>query len=209
LSWLLVPAAAALLESMVGQSVFQARYLLVSLPAVALLLAWSIWTPHVPRVLTLGTLGALLALRTLQLAPAYGVSPENWQAATSYVMASARPGDCIAFYPRDNRMPFEYYLRARGRAPRPVLPTLPWGQVRPYVEDYASLSAARVSRLPARCGRMWLVSSHEGRGGGPPVSQDNYLRFSELVAGLSAGYAHSRNASFGFHGAVAVSLFYR
>ena len=209
LSWLLVPAAAALLESSVGQSVFQARYLLVSLPAVALLLAWSLCAAHVPRVLALATVAAVLVLRALQLAPAYGVSPENWQAATAYVMAGTRPGDCVAFYPRDNRMAFEYYLRAPARAPRPVLPTLPWGRVRPYVEDYTSLSSGRVTRLPARCGRVWLVSSHEGRVGGPPVSRGNYLRFTELVAGLSAGYAHSRNASFGHHGAVAVTLFYR
>ena len=145
LAWLLVPAAAALLESSVGQSVFQARYLLVSLPAVALLLGWAIAAPHVPRVLALVTLAALIALRALQLAPAYGVSPENWRSATAYVVTRARAGDCIAFYPRDNRMPFEYYLPAgaRARAPRPVLPTLAWGRVRPYVEDYTSLSARR------------------------------------------------------------------
>ncbi len=209
LAWLLVPAAAALLESTVGQSVFQARYLLVSLPAVALLLGWTIAASHVPRVLAIATLGALLALRALQLAPAYGVSPENWRAATGYVMAGARPGDCAAFYPRDNRMPFEYYLRAPGRAPRPILPTLPWGQVRPYVEDYTSLSAAQIARVPAQCQRVWLVSSHEGRVGGPAVSQGNYLRFTELEAGLQAGYGHSRTASFGYHGAVAVTLFSR
>jgi hypothetical protein len=148
-------------------------------------------------------------LRALQLAPAYGVSPENWRAATSYVVASARPGDCVAFYPRDNRMPFEYYLRARRRAPRPVMPTLPWGQVHPYVEDYTSLSPAQVARLPAHCGRVWLVSSHEGRVGGPPVSRGNYLRFGELAGGLSAGYPRSGNSSFGYQDAVTVTLFSR
>jgi mannosyltransferase len=209
LSWLLVPMAAALLESTAGQSVFQARYLLVSLPAVALLLGWTIAGRHTPGLLAFGLLAALLALRVLQLAPAYGVSPENWRAATSYVMASARPHDCVAFYPRDNRMPFEYYLRDRGRAPRPVLPTLAWGLVRPYVEDYTSLSAARVAQLPRSCDRVWLVSSHEGRVGGPPVSQGNYLRFTDLIAGLDAAYARSRTASFGYYGAVAVTLFYR
>ena len=209
LAWLVVPVAAALLESTVGQSVFQARYMLVSLPAVALLLGWAIAARHVPRTLTLVALSALLVLRALQLAPAYGVSPENWRAATAYVMASARPGDCAAFYPRDNRTPFEYYLRAPRFAPRPVLPTLPWDQVRPYVEDYTSLSAAQLARLPAVCQRVWLVSSHEGRVGGPAVSEGNYLRFIELEAGLQAGYAHSRVVSFGYHGAVAVTLFSR
>jgi mannosyltransferase len=209
LSWLLVPLAAALLESTVGQSVFQARYLLVSLPAVALLLGWTIAARPVPGLVAVGLLAALLTLRALQLAPAYAVSPENWRAATSYVMTSARPGDCVAFYPRDNRMPFEYYLRDRARAPRPVLPTLAWGRMRPYVEDYTSLTGAQVARLPLSCRRVWLVSSHEGRVGGPPVSEGNYVRYLDLVAGLNAGYAHARNASFGYHGAVGVTLFDR
>jgi mannosyltransferase len=209
LAWLVVPIAVALLESTVGQSVFQARYMLVSLPAVALLLGWAIAGAPIPRGLAGVAVGALLALRVLQLAPAYGVSPENWRATTAYVMASARPGDCAAFYPGDNRMPFEYYLRAPQRAPQPILPTLPWGQVRPYVEDYASLSAAQLARLPAHCQRVWLVASHEGRVGGPSVSRGNYLRFINLEAGLRAGYSHSRIASFGYRGAVAVTLFSR
>ena len=106
-------------------------------------------------------------------------------------------------------MPFEYYLPAgaRARAPRPVLPTLAWGRVRPYVEDYTSLSAAELTRLSADCRRMWLVSSHEGRVGGPSVSRGNYLRYLQLLAGLHAGYARSRVASFGYHGAVALTLF--
>lgn len=124
-------------------------------------------------------------------------------------MRSARPGDCVAFYPRDNRQPFEYYLRDRARAPLPVLPTLPFGRVRPYVEDYATLSAAQLARLPSYCKRVWLVASHEGRVGGPAVSQGNFLRFIDLKQGLQADYGHSRFASFGDHGAVAVMLYYR
>jgi mannosyltransferase len=208
-AWLLVPPAAALLESSVGQSVFQARYLLVSLPAVALLVGWAISWPGVPRLAAATVLASLLVLRALQLAPAYGVSPENWRAAASYVVASTRPSDCAAFYPSDNRMPFEYYLRHRARAPRPLLPTLAWGRVRPFVEDYSTLSPAQIARLPSRCARVWLVSSHEGRVGGPPISQGNYRRFEQLMAGLRAEYPASRTSSFGYHGAVAVTLFHR
>jgi len=42
LSWLIVPFVLALIESAAGQSIFQARYLLVSLPAIALLLGWTL-----------------------------------------------------------------------------------------------------------------------------------------------------------------------
>jgi mannosyltransferase len=207
LSWLAVPGAAALLESTAGQSVFQARYLLVSLPAVALLLGWTIADRHLPRLVAGSVFVALIALRALQVIPAYGVSPENWRGATSYVMAHVQGGDCAAFYPLDNRMPFEYYLLSPGRAPTPVLPTLPWGQVRPFVEDYAPLSSLQLARLPSSCRRVWLVASHEGRVGGPPVSRANLTRFRQLVAALRHQYPNSNTTNFGYPGAVEVTLF--
>jgi mannosyltransferase len=207
LSWLVVPAVLASIESVVGQSIFQARYLLISLPAVALLLAWSLLGGRFPRPLALTVLAALIALRALSLAPTYGVSPENWRAATSYVIAQARAGDCAAFYPLDTRMPFEYYLGTRAEVLRPILPTVPWSEVRAYVERYASLSRGQLSRLPERCRRVWLVSSHEGRVGGPPVSRTNYTRLRELMGGLLDEYPRTRSSTFGGKGSVAVELF--
>jgi hypothetical protein len=209
LSWLLVPVLLALFESAVGQSIFQARYVLVSLPAVALLLAWTLVDRRLPRLFTLATLAALIALRALQLAPAYGVSPENWQKAASYVFAHTRAGDCAAFYPLDARMPFQYYLGTSDTALTPVLPPAPWDRVRPFVEQYASLSRSQLSALPARCRRVWLVSSHEGRVGGPPVSRVNYARFLQLKAGLRAAYPSSHSTAFGYAGAIVVELFSR
>ena len=106
----------------------------------------------------------IVTLRALQLAPSYGVSPENWRAAVAYVTARDKPQDCVAFYPSDGRMAFEYYIGQRpglpAASPRPVLPPEPWGEVTPYVEDYASLShsaLARVRRVPA------AVPHHEPR----------------------------------------------
>lgn len=214
-AWLLVPAVAALIESAVGQSIFQARYLLVSLPAVSLLLAWTLVdrrvlsAPRPVRLLSLGLLAALIALRALQLAPAYGVSSENWRGLTDYVLAHSRPGDCVAFYPQDNRQAFRYYLRDFARAPQPILPTLPWPSVRPFVEDYSSLSPAELAALPQRCGRVWLVASHEGKVGGPPVSHGNYVRFVQLTSGLRRQYPAARTLQFGQAGVVTLTLYSR
>jgi mannosyltransferase len=209
LGWLLLPAIVALLESTVGQSIFQARYLLVSLPAVSLFLGWTIVQLPAPRLLVLGVVAALVVLRALQLAPAYGSSPENWRAATAYVLAHTRSGDCAAFYPLDNRQAFRYYLPAGTRAPQPILPSLPWRQVRPFVEDYSSLSPAQLAGLSGHCGRVWLIASHEGRSGGPPISHRNYLRFVALVNGLQARYPTSRTSSFGADRVVTVTLYSR
>ena len=210
LAWLLVPAAVASIESAVGQSIFQPRYLLISLPAVSLLVGWTLTDRRLPRWLSLGVMAALIALRALQLAPAYGVSPENWRGATSYVLAHARSGDCAAFYPLDNRQAFRYYLKDFAKAPRPILPATPWREVRPFVEDYASLSTAQLAQVPRECQRVWLLASHEGRVGGPPISSGNYTRFNRLTEGLSRQYpVVSRTTTFGQAGVVTVTLYSR
>ena len=208
LSWLVVPFVLALVESWVGQSIFQARYLLVSLPAVGLLLAWTLLEHRAPVVLGLAGLAVILALRAAQLAPTYGVSPENWRAATSHVLSQARPGDCVAFYPLDNRQPFQYYVGAAAiRGPRSILPALPWPVVRPYVEDYATLPPAQLSALRSRCTRVWLLTSHEGTVGGPPISRRNYTRLTALLAALNRQYPRSVRQSFGTAKTVTLTLF--
>jgi hypothetical protein len=199
----------AVIESKLGQPIFQPRYLLVSLPAVSLLIAWTLAHPRLPRPLLLAAAVAVITLRALQLAPAYGVSSENWRGATAYVISNSLPGDCIAFYPLDNRQAFRYYLASSHAAPRPILPAVPWRQVRPFVEDYSSLTPGAIAGLPSRCDRVWLVASHEGRGGGPPVSRANHRRFAALTSGLESLYPAARSANFGARGIVTVTLYSR
>jgi mannosyltransferase len=189
LSWLVVPVVLILLISLVGQSIFQARYVLMSLPPVSLLLAWTIVNRRLPRSLVAIGMGGLLALRALQVAPAYGVSLENWRTATPYVMARAMTGDCMAFYPSDARAAFKYYV-PRGAAPPPlVLPAVPWSVEPRYLEEYDTLSASQLSRLRTRCSRVWLVISHEGAPGGTPLSRAHYEQIIALRAGLAANFS--------------------
>jgi mannosyltransferase len=209
LAWMVIPFLLALVESALGQSIFEPRYLLVSLPAVALVLAWTALDRGIPWVVGVGLIAALLALRGAQLAPSYGRSPENWRAATSYVVARAEPRDCIAFYPLDNRQPFQYYVGTGAEAPRSILPAVPWNVVRPYVEDYATLSSSQVAALPAQCGRVLLVSSHQGEVGGPPVSRQNHNRLVALVAALKREYPRARTISFGTAKTITLTLLRR
>jgi mannosyltransferase len=212
LSWLVVPTLLVLLESLVGQSVFTPRDLLLCLPAVALLLGWGIVGTSVRPVIAWSVIATLLALRALALAPAYGASPENWRAATSYVVARSRPGDCIAFYPLDSRMPFAYYVRqadAVARAPRPVFPIAPWSSVRPYVERYATPPAAQIAPLPASCPRLWFVSSHEGQANGPPTSRVYHARYEALRVALARRYGYVRTVTFGYASVITVELLER
>jgi mannosyltransferase len=220
LAWMLVPSVLALIESAFGQSIFQARYLLVSLPAVALVLAWTALRalpallsanrlPSRPLLLALALFLALLTLRALQLAPSYGYSFENWRAATASVLTRAKPGDCLAFYPSDGRQAFKYYLGNRSTVLQPILPQASLNEVRSYVEDYASLSSSQLADLPSRCGRVWLVSRNQDRVGGPPATSADHARFVSLQSSLESHYPRVRRQSFGYGNSVVVGLFGR
>ena len=182
LSWLVVPVALMWLWSLVGQSLFTPRNALVSLPAVALLLGWLLGRSR----LGWAAVAILIALRAVALAPSYGVSPENWRAATAYVRGAERPGDCIAFYPLDGKMPFAYY------AGQPV---------KPYVERYET------PRLPSGCARVWLVASHQGQPNGPAASREHYARYVALRSELARRYGRSTTHPFGYASVIWVQLF--
>ncbi len=214
LSWLAVPVALAWLESLLGQPIFLPRNLLISLPAVALVLGWSVAHGRVPRRAAWSLLAALIVLRAIQLVPSYGVSPEDWRAASGYVLARAQQRDCIAFYPSDGRMAFQYYIGdatsiGARRAPTSVLPPVPWGEVVPYVERYVIPSRLELARLPADCPRLWLVSSHRGQPDGPARSRANRARYLVLRSELRGDYAGGRTVAFGYASPVRVELLTR
>jgi mannosyltransferase len=212
-AWLVVPTVLDLVESAAGQSIFEERYLLMSAPAVALALAWAIRALVRSPALAWCGIGVLLVLRLVQVTPSYGVSPENWEAASHYLLAGERAGDCVAFYPSDGRQAVDYYLNsseARVLA-RPVLPSTPWRVVKPFVEDYATLDAAQVRAVSKACGRLWLVASHFGQANGTSASRANYRGYEALLHRFEAAYASRRPvlASFGYADPVYVWLFGR
>jgi mannosyltransferase len=183
LSWLVVPVLLMWLWSFIGQPIFTPRNLLVSLPAVALLLGWLVTQSR----LAWPALALLVALRVVALAPSYGTSPENWRAATAYVTRAERTGDCIAFYPLDAQMPFAYYTGE---------------PVKPYIERYDT------PRVPSGCTRVWLVVSHQGLPSGPPASRAHFARYVTLRDGLARRYGRSVTRSFGYASVIWVQLFY-
>ena len=117
LSWLVVPVGLMVVWSFIGQPIFTPRNLLVSLPAVSVLLAWVLLRSSLPPVAAWLAVGVLIALRAVALAPSYGTSPENWRAATAYVLHASRPGDCVAFYPLDAVDAVRLLLGPTGAAP--------------------------------------------------------------------------------------------
>ena len=209
--WLVVPLVVSFVESRLAQPTFSARNLLVSLPAAAIVLARVVCDPRLPRLAGAGLLAGLVGLRAYQLAPSYGVSPENWQAATLYVLQHAEPGDCIAFYPSDGRMAFSYYLThgpvVTPFVPRPVLPATPLREVLPYVERYTTLGGGQLDRIAASCPRLWLLVSHEGSPTGTTISQANYAKYLVLAGNLELRYPTTTIRSHGWASPIAVWLY--
>jgi hypothetical protein len=213
LAWLVVPVAITFVYSLAAQPLFQPRNVLMAVPAVALVLGAALGSPRLPRLVAPAALVALVALRALQVGASYGVSPEPWRQVTAYVQANARPGDCIAFYPLDGRMAFQYYIGTKqvadANAPRSILPVASWGTVTPYVEQYATLSPAQIAQRTTDCRRVWFVSSHEGQLDGPAQSLANRARYVTLRERLTRQFGHAPIKQFGYAAAIHVQLLAR
>jgi mannosyltransferase len=188
LSWLIVPVALMWLWSLIGQPIFTPRNVLVSLPAVALVLGWVIMRSRIPSPVAWLAVVGLIALRVVALAPSYGTSPENWRAATAYVTAAAHPGDCFAFFPLDAQMPFAYYTHQ---------------PVKPYVERYVT------PRVPSSCSRVWLIASHQGLPTGTAASRAHYAQYVAIRRSLARRYPHTSTKAFGYASYIWVELLSR
>ncbi len=209
--WIVAPIAVAFAESYIAQPVFLSRNLLMCVPPVALVASLAVVEPRIPRTVGLGALAAVAGLRIAQLVPSYQESPENWRAATAYVITRARSLDCVAFYPSDGRQAFDYYVLHTagdlGLAPRPVLPALGFDVVRPYDEVYTSMTPAQVSAVERTCARLWLVSSHVGSSSGTSSSRTHYRRYEQLLSRLSTAFVPGHAEQFGWADPVRVELF--
>lgn len=154
-SWFLFPIIA-----MVGISVFKPiqapRYVLMCLPAGALLAAWGLVTiqkyPRWGRTLYPMALTGMIILASwctwgyYQSFKTYG---HNGRAVASYILANQLPGDAVIFYTFSQHYVFDYYAGRRNRAgftnPTPV-------ELSPFSPDRAGLE-----ERTRGFDRIWLV----------------------------------------------------
>ncbi|MFZ0388696.1 MAG: glycosyltransferase family 39 protein [Solirubrobacteraceae bacterium] len=210
LCWAIVPPALVFIYSFASQPLFQPRNLVTSVPGIAFVLALGICDRRLPRSVAGAALVLALGIRLVPLALGYDVSPEPWDVATHAVLTASRPGDCVVFYPEDSHNPFQYYERtakpARAVAPRSALPVTGWAEVRSYVERYETLSSAREAALASSCGRLWLVSSHEGQSTGPARSRHNLRTFDHFRTQLEHRFGKGQITTYGYASAIHVRL---
>lgn len=158
LSWLLVPVFLDILVSLSYQSIFDTSFLIPSVPASALLVAFCVGH-MLPRRLGTVMLVGLATVLILELLPTYGVSEEGWAQATRYLASSSQSGDCITFNHAQEASDVEYYAQVEGTTrplPEPVLPSLSWtASLRPtFAPPIGNQSFAKAE---SECGRLWLL----------------------------------------------------
>ncbi|MGO9196786.1 MAG: hypothetical protein ACLQK4_06630 [Acidimicrobiales bacterium] len=163
LLWLLLPVALAwLVSEATGDSIFGSSFLLPAVPGAVLLFAAGIGRVHQHWLAVSGTVAAA-ALSLSVLLPVYGHSDDDWSAAARYVLASARPHDCIAFDSPPGAALFGYYverLDPRARSPVAVLPQQTWQQAAEQAVQYSETrdyEPAAFSRIERTCGRLWII----------------------------------------------------
>jgi mannosyltransferase len=119
LTWLLAPSFALFAISKLVAPIYLVRYVIISLPALYILVAVGIMSLG-SRLLAVATLTAALALTVSPLAAYYEqTDKEQWREAAAMVQAQARPGDLVIIHADFCKKAFEHYFRRSDVERRP------------------------------------------------------------------------------------------
>jgi hypothetical protein len=147
-SWLLVPYAISLTYSVTFEPAYLDRFLLVSLPALVLVVALGL--RRLPKLWATTATIAIVAISLVGVAHWYREPTQtDWRGAVAFVLQRSTPADGIVIC--GHRTGFEYYTLARDHAtaPTPLSPSGPW-QV-----GFHNSTHERQRRHPRR---VWVVA---------------------------------------------------
>lgn len=117
--WLLVPISVVLAVSLM-RPMFLERYLLLCAPAAALATAAGVRALRSRPAITIAV-AAVVVVTALSAGTAYSDAmesvPQDFRAATDYVLRETRPGDALIFYPIVTVAGYELYRGARPGPP--------------------------------------------------------------------------------------------
>lgn len=159
-SWLLVPAAGVFILLSLPQGIFyrpplEARYQLLSVPALALVLAGSMAALWQWRKIAGAAAGVTILALTLWVLPGYYKDRhlrDDFQSMTRAVAAYAEPGDALLLVSGDRFPLFQFqYDVLPDRARLPDVTTLPVVQVTPQDVERVLVPLAHSHR------RVWLA----------------------------------------------------
>jgi hypothetical protein len=135
--------------------IFLARYMIVVVPAVALVAAVAL-TQLRSRRIAIGALSVVIIGSLVTIDRGYGGNKTNWRDAVDYLAAYATPTDGVVICPAKARLPVTYYVTRKIPAslrPIPLSPGGEWGKFR--VRRVSKTTAAGwLSRGPER---IWVL----------------------------------------------------
>jgi hypothetical protein len=178
-AWIAVPPVLTFLVSL-WVPVFVSRYLIVSLPALVLLVAVGVDVIR-PAWMKYAILGVVVILSMVNNIPRYESAVENWRGVTSYVLENAGEGDMILFYGPHVLAPYTYYEeRATSGASPEVIRydlvglddvTVTQDLSLLYVDDEAAVDALVSAVREGGDRQAWVVLAHDLSGAGPAIEQ--------------------------------------
>jgi mannosyltransferase len=155
LLWLVMPFVLSAVVSTVVKPIFLSRYMIVVVPAVALVAATGLTRLRVRR-LAIGALSVIVIGSLLTIDRGYGGNRTNWRDAVDYMAAYANPSDGLVICPAKARLPVTYYVTRRIPSvlrPIPLSPSGKWGSFRVRRVSKAT-AAGWLSRGPDR---IWVL----------------------------------------------------
>lgn len=165
LSWLLLPLVVDAIFSIAYRSLFVPAYLVQSVPAGAMVVAF-VFVKVLPRLLSHALAIGFVGLLVAALVPTYGVSYEQWTQVSRYVRTASRSGDCLTVNKLELDSNLGYYFSLEGvgsAAPRLVLPSLTWSDaLDPTFRG--PVSSGSFTTVASSCTRLWIVVSRESPG---------------------------------------------
>jgi uncharacterized membrane protein len=199
LAWLFVPTLGSFFLSFL-KPMFVDRYLIVALPALALVAGIGLASIETRAIRALAV-GGVLALAMAQLAAQYvDRTKGNWRQAVAYTAAHARGGDAIVFYPPYARIPFEYYLARKPRLKADLTPLYPasvWTRYNLSVDASRPPEIARLALARRFRKRVWLALS-------PALSRAQLQTQQRLLALFGKGRLVTRRT---LQGSISLVLF--
>ena len=158
---LLVPITLVFVVSILVQPFFVTRYLIITVPALYLVLGWILYTyPKIlRRIVQVGLLVIMLSGVAVQAVGEDVPVKENYREASAYLERRASPQDIVILSAPFTIYPFEYYYA--GSADVNTLPIWNRNAVGPIPPFSSEKLPIEVEKLRARHQVAWLLLSYD------------------------------------------------
>lgn len=160
-AWLFVPLAIVMVAT-IARPVFLARYMILCLPALVLLVAVGVnsFRQRWMAVPVIGLIAwfALGGIHSYYLRD-FDLDREDFKDVTAYILDRAEPGDAVLFYKGQGRFPYSYYAAHLPAKAKPMIVSPGHGDTPQWRDFMGKASPELLHSLSRDYRRVWLVLS--------------------------------------------------